>query len=585
MCRKTTIISERVGEEKPRSKAPILWDRSPEEEVQELEQAFADRATEIEMMVLRQPSRDRNPPSEKNSLSDLYLAFKPHIFHFIGHGKIDKGDRKPYLFLYDKAYNKNVPWPLHRIIDDLGRHKPEFVFLNACHTVDAARSAESREAVWSLSDTFLTPIGIGARGVLGMHAAVKGDSAGKLAVAFYESILNGDDLDLALTAARNRIDQFKGHDPSRGWDWALPYLRVTVPPDQVLGMARVVRFLGQQIPNVNEFQKNCIFVNRMAERRDFLNRLQHDPTRSTNLLLVKGTAKVGKTDLIRCCLQSAATRGRLIKYVELDSIQKVDELGLLRLICEGEPRSLIEKPLPDRAMARFYQTLNALLDSADPADQLKLASYPTKPKWEINGKARKLPDNGGVQDQLEYLFAAFLEALDGVPHAAREDLAGKLKGIDDQAAERILADKRPYLIVIDQVSQRGVKVESFNTIMVPRLIDEFAKGIKANVMLVLAVAEKDSDALGLDNLGVATVPVNLSQFDPDDFERLAYQYFEKVSTLHPKYRQMRLDPEEWKSAVCQFAERYKRKRQNWNPDTLWSLLQITYFADSSEEEP
>ena len=28
-CRKTTIINGRVGEEKPRSKAPILSDRSP----------------------------------------------------------------------------------------------------------------------------------------------------------------------------------------------------------------------------------------------------------------------------------------------------------------------------------------------------------------------------------------------------------------------------------------------------------------------------------------------------------------------------------------------------------------------------
>ncbi len=413
---------------------------------------------------------------------------------------------------------------------------------------------------------------------------MRGDTAGRFAVTLYQSILRGEDLDLALTAARISIDQFKDHDTSRGWDWALPYLRVTVPPDQVLGMAPVFDTFRQQAERVKEFARNRLFVDREQDRRNFLNLLQHDPGRTSNLLLVKVRRKVGKTQFIRCCLQHAATRGRLIKYVQLggDGSKKADVLSLVRLICEGDPQSLIEKPLPKRAMLRFYQVLNALLDGKDATKPQVIALYPPKPLWYLNKQARQIPENRFIEDPFKLLLEEFLKALKAVPSKARRCLARQVVSKNGPAAVGSIADERPFLIVIDPLTTSNVLVESFQQKLIPHLIEPMARGIQANLVLVLGVDDGAFKSLGFESAKITLDSMSLDKFAPEQIDSLTDQYFERLVAID-RYRSMKLDHGEWQSSVCQFRKRYLGK--NWSPVAFWVLVNSTYFVDSPEQEP
>ncbi len=537
-----------------------------EQELEALEKAFTGETERVHLITLRQKSR--------TEIEAEYLRFKPHVFHFIGHGQLD-GDGQPCLFVHNQLAATDESWTLARIDGELGKHAPAFVFLNACHTIDvsgkvldASGRSESRQAVGSISEWFLTRIR--ARAVLGMHAAIRGDTAGQLSGALYRAILDGEALDVALTTARNRIDQLKGNDPARGWDWALPYLRVSVPPDQVLRMARELPLCVEQAASVSAFRNNGLFVDRVDERRKFLNAVQHDPKRSNQLLLIRGENLVGKTDLIRCCLMPAARRGRLIKHVELDPERGESFMGILRLFCQGVDDTLIGNPLPEVAMTKFYQTLNCLLDGQDPRDAGRLATYPTAAEWTRGGRLRQFPDEGGDQEQVKLLFAAFREALARVPLAAREDLARALREQNEEdSAAQVLADDRPFLIVLDQVSLSGINYDTFTKFLAPFLFKPFALGQVKGLVLVVAVKEEDYDTLTL-KMNLAPEPIDLPKIEPEKFESLALEFFQKLCSL-PKYRTRNVDHDRWKGNVKNLAESYKSRSEYWSPWVLKAM--------------
>ena len=49
----------------------------------------------------------------------------------------------------------HTEWRLKDFISELGIHKPTFVFLNACHSIDVVGRLERSVAVWSISNTFI----------------------------------------------------------------------------------------------------------------------------------------------------------------------------------------------------------------------------------------------------------------------------------------------------------------------------------------------------------------------------------------------------------------------------------------------
>jgi hypothetical protein len=537
-----------------------------EEEVAALEETFGPLWRKVECVVLRQPSRGQ--------VSDA-LQSRPDVFHFIGHGNLD-ANRQPFLDLFQAENQPPLRWQLQDILTDFGGIAPAFVFLNACHTVDQTDLVGAA----SMTDLFLD--NIGARAVLGMHAAVRGTTAGKLAGELYEALANGESLDLALTRARNKADVLKSNDPAREWDWSLPYLRLSVLPEQVLPIARSVpKSLEKEIDLVPCFKPNEYFVDRVTPHRELLRHVQPDPNRQSNMLLITGPREVGKSQLIRSCLEIAARRGRLVKYVELDPAVPLDLLGFLRLICEGDVWSPIAGPLPRQAMKRFYQTLNTLLQGKDPRDPGVIEAQSEIVKW------GPLPVNG-VEDQLEHIFGSFTQALRDVPAKARVERAEKLEGLGlhDQA-ELCRRDRRPFLLVLDQLAVRdpawasapsawNVDRRLFTDHLVPHLIRPIAAGAVPEVVLLVGVTESAVSAFGLDarslRLSPTTIPVDA--LAPANFGELALEYCTKRK-IEEAIRGRNGDPTSWRDFVTLVGA---MRRTTWRPGDLAALYDIVFSS-------
>jgi hypothetical protein len=324
-------------------------------------------------------------------------------------------------------------------------------------------------------------------------------------------------------------------------------------------------------------------VNRIDDRSQFLDRVQWDPARSANLVLIKGEGHVGKTSLTACCAEWAARRGRPVKYVRL-APGKADPLGFLRQICgRGQNVCLIDKPFPGGAMDAFYRMVNAALAGANTAVEAEVDAFPTVPQWlDANGNARILPPNTRASDPMGDLFRAFLGALERVPDAARAELARTLEPRDAIAARRVRGDKRPFLVVIDQVGRETVDENRFEKEIVPGLVSPLATatGINANLCVVLCVKSGDFEGLGLAPFSDPSVCLNLDPFLPGDFRSLAKQYFDKFVSL-PEYKAKRFDRRRWLNRIREFGRDYEQGRELWKPDLFELLLRITFDPQGS----
>jgi hypothetical protein len=546
-----------------------------EDEVQELEKTFMPLKHGLEYRILRQPTR--------GELGEALGKLRPDIFHFIGHGSIDPNSNQPFLYLHQLADQTDLAWPLIDILKDFGGFSPSFVFLNACHTVDRTDLVGAA----SMTDLFLTEIRAAA--VLGMHAAVRGTTAGRLAGALYQALTAGQRLDLALTRARNQADILKSNDPARAWDWALPYLRVRVAPEHVLPLAPLVpRFLLNKLEQIPSFKTNAYFVDRVPQHQDLLKKAQQDPERAGNLLLVTGARAIGKTQLIRCCLEAAVRRGRLAKYVELvDPDKPLEFLDVLQRICEGKDGGLIDSPLPEAAVKRFYQVLNALHQGLNPGDKGVVESQPGVVECQEDGRWRRLPVKGtvrGEEEQVEFVFKSFLEALRAVPAQARSERARQLEEHDLPAdAAQARTDKRPFLLVLDQLAIEDLHpasltlvVDLFRKYLVPKLIKPFAAGGLKDVLLVLGVVESAITPLGLDagpkSLGLVPPTIQVGMLAASEFKQLAEEYFLKRD-IEKALQEKNQDPGAWRQFVNALGVSIGAQ---WSPASIVKLFEATF---------
>jgi len=141
----------------------------------------------IKTSILTQPT--------KRSLPEKIAEFKPHVVHFIGHGRYkERGE----LALVSDENSRLADW-----IDDASfadcfmRHRPGLVFLHACE----GGYSESYESFKGLA---LQLIDSKIPAVVAMQYEVRNDVANHFAAVFYQSLSEGRAIDDAVQ--RGRID-------------------------------------------------------------------------------------------------------------------------------------------------------------------------------------------------------------------------------------------------------------------------------------------------------------------------------------------------------------------------------------------
>ncbi|WP_437840057.1 CHAT domain-containing protein [Sorangium sp. So ce1153] len=447
-------------------------------ELHEVETALRDLRHTVDYEVLRQPSL--------TMLRDQVAAFRPHVFHFIGHGGIDEESGRPALELWDETSKGANPWKADDIHSVFSACAPRFTFLNAC------RSSTEEAANWNLSRAFLDA---GAVAVLGMRGDVRDKAAAVIAKRVYSDLALGRPLDLAVAAARVDITTITGIERH----WTLPRLVLTVPPERVLPLD--LGLSGEayrQIIEATDFADLHDFVDRRLERRSLWQKVEPTSKNKRNLVIVRGDDDVGKTALLRWCLQGHALRDRRVRYVDLDGQESHGFLSFLHRLRgdEGDDTSSpIREPLPEPAFRRFLFELNHLLDGKEPP----ASDLPLTGPVDID-PTRRL--QRGAENSIPRIFLSFRNALE---QAAKDE---------------------PLLIVIDHL--RWVFREDFKKYIKPLLLKPIMEGRVRNVRVVVAVRESDFEDFDLDSLvpGHAANEhvVRVLAFRPEEFLDLAREF-------------------------------------------------------------
>lgn len=148
--------------------------------------------------------------------NDLAVALRSqpwHVLHFVGHGGFDEAEQTGYLELSDDA-GKSMRLPaadLARLV--AANQNLRLVVLNACDSAVAGRDG----GVFSSTAAKLMREGVPA--VVAMQYEITDPAALAFACSFYEAIARGQQVDVAVTHAREQVKM-----TLHSLEWATPVL-------------------------------------------------------------------------------------------------------------------------------------------------------------------------------------------------------------------------------------------------------------------------------------------------------------------------------------------------------------------------
>lgn len=148
----------------------------------------------------------------------IHMDFKPHIFHFIGHGDFDRDGLGALVLEDGKTEPKAQLFNTKDMLQMLAPSDVNMVFLSACLTA----TFDSNDALMGIAPTLV--VGNETDGhipaVVGMQFPVPDQTAITFSRVFYESLADGEPLDAAITKARMGV-YFSGTDKVF---WGIPVL-------------------------------------------------------------------------------------------------------------------------------------------------------------------------------------------------------------------------------------------------------------------------------------------------------------------------------------------------------------------------
>lgn len=319
-------------------------------------------AWQVELTTLRRMLRDdpakldveellRPSPQE---IANVYRRFRPHVFHFIGHGWISNGEAA--LRIWNGAQYDD--WTPTAIIRDLNTWSVPVAFINACHSAQSDALAGS----YDIAAAFVQ---VGARCTIAMQNAIEGTAAAQFAKELYQQLADGTPMDRALAEARVLISR----TPAVTADWPVPVLQLACDPASTLP-SRGALSLNDCEKVVDAFEGLSAFVDRTGERRGLCSdALYVLPPAQKNLFVVHGDQGSGKTFLLRWCARHLALRDLNVRYVDFESGGSISFREALSIIREGDKsNSLVTGRLNDAAFDAFDKRLARITGDQSPTE-------------------------------------------------------------------------------------------------------------------------------------------------------------------------------------------------------------------------
>ena len=421
--------------------------------------AFGGR---LEAEFLTEPSRDC-----------LLKAFskRPHIFHFAGHGRIDKFSKQPSLIVGN--------WPLTRdYILNVMPHPPRLAVLNACRSGEGDISQ-----VQALTQAFHQRK---VAAVIGVRGDIRGKSAALFGVSLYRAIANGALIDEAVAQARRGVlDQSGPAGQQR--DWALPSLSLQAQPEKVLPVTYGAGLTEADLERIEShlFRPTQLFVDRTDERSALVKAVDPETGQPKRLLVVLGGMQVGKTWLVNWVRTRCALRGRRVRYINFDGLRSLGFLQALDAIRDTAEDVTSLAPRGN-AFSRYDRDLGFLLHGKIPPD-----SEPSGPV-----DRPQIPKHLSLGENIvNRIFESYRTAL-------------------DQESR-----KQPLLLIFDHVS--GVYRDDFMNYLYPLLIKKIGDGEVPNVrLLVVLSAEQRRDYWPPEEAKIWS-EISVDLIDPGRYEELA----------------------------------------------------------------
>ena len=496
-------------------------------------------------------------PPDINELEETCKRFKPHIFHYIGHGGIDF-DGNAFIRLRG-SNDDDDPWLASDIENDLEDWEwiPRFAFINACRT-SGGTTASAQIGAWGIADAFNS---LRVPAVLTMQANIDGKLAGKFAGRLYEHLARGECIDLALVAARNKVRQnIHASVKDNKRDWATPTLTISLPAEKILPLAeKTSQDHKPEVKACVKFHEIDILANCKDERRKFLYGFypieRSEPP--NNLVLVHGSKTSGKTWVTLWCLEACALLDHNVRHVEVVSGETPKWLQVLRRIQRGDASKavrdqLIYGPLNEAAFYEFNHDLHHRIN------------YKTLPRWET---------------ETEFAFEENLDLtnLDNLPIDTVKNIFTSFRKALRQAAE----PNNPLIIVLDQWSYEGARIAAghmeylIRYLFMPAAGGDLSSPDGRSVKLVLVMNDDELEKMypELKNkLNGSFREVRLRGIRRDRFEKIAREFFRNVKTAR------------WRE-IGDYARNINKKHQDfyieffgqevtsdWQPELLGRML-------------
>jgi hypothetical protein len=148
----------------------------------------------------------RHRKANIDELSKTLRTFRPHIFHFSGHGVFHRGDNEGALVFHDDETGKARMIPAADLVKYLSDARISLAFLNACDTGTAAEN----DAITGVAGSL---VNAGVPAVIATLREITDDAGLLFTREFYRAFAEGYPLEAALAEARKRLSVER-------WDWS-----------------------------------------------------------------------------------------------------------------------------------------------------------------------------------------------------------------------------------------------------------------------------------------------------------------------------------------------------------------------------